>query len=81
MDLKMSMITSERGGCRRSLFSLTNRKGFVKNLRTALPDLLYPPQQTNGLFSVPAPSLHLGETAGFFIALVMRAQFLGSSKR
>jgi len=68
MGLKMSMITSERGGCRRSLFSHTNRTDF---LRTALPDLLYPPRQTNGLFSVPAPSLHLGETAGFFIALVI----------
>jgi hypothetical protein len=46
-------------------------------LRTALPDLLYPPRQTNGLFSVPAPSLHLGETAGFFIALVIEARRWG----
>lgn len=28
-----------------------------------------PPQQTFGLFSVPAPSLHLACSAGFFIAL------------
>jgi hypothetical protein len=61
--LKRSMIIGERGGCQEVCQHYRRR--------FAIGDCLIffiPPTQTTGLFSVPAPSLHLGERRGFLLA-------------